>query len=235
MNCVGRLRAFDVSTESDVGTISDMAESVASPQARADYWNAVHDGADEKTRSWYQSQSVMTFQLLDELGVPSNASVIDVGGGASSLVDQLLAKHFTDITVLDVSSEAIGAAQRRVGADPHVTWLVDDLLTWTSDRRYDVWHDRAVFHFMSGDQIDVYRSLLHRILAAHGAVILATFAPDGPDHCSGLPVQRYGPEELVDVLGSSFEMVTSIDEVHTTPGGAEQPFTWIGARRRDEI
>jgi len=180
MNCVGQFRAFDVSTERDVGTISDMAESMASPQARADYWNAVHDGADEKTRSWYQNQPVMTFRLLDELGVRSNASVIDVGGGASNLVDQLLAKHFTDITVLDVSSEAIEAARQRVGADPHVTWLVGDLLTWTSDRRYDVWHDRAVFHFMSGEQIDVYRSVLLRTLAAHGAVILATFAPGRP-------------------------------------------------------
>src|SRR5665213_1943257 len=160
MNYVGQFRAFDVSTERDVGTISDMAESMASPQARADYWNAVHDGADEKTRSWYQNQPVMTFRLLDELGVRSNASVIDVGGGASNLVDQLLAKHFTDITVLDVSSEAIEAARQRVGTDPHVTWLVGDLLTWTSDRRYDVWHDRAVFHFMSGEQIDVL-SLIH--------------------------------------------------------------------------
>ncbi|HEV3187836.1 MAG TPA: class I SAM-dependent methyltransferase [Acidimicrobiales bacterium] len=177
----------------------------------------------------------MTFQLFEALRVRSNASVLDVGGGASNLVDQLLAKHFIDVTVLDVSSEAIEAARRRVGADPHVSWQVGDLLTWANDRRYDVWHDRAVFHFMSGKQIDVYRSLLHRSLAEHGVVILATFAPDGPDHCSGLPVQRYGAEELVDVLGPLFELVVTFDEVHTTPAGAEQPFTWIGARRRNDI
>jgi hypothetical protein len=131
------------------------------------------------------------------------------------------------------ASEAIKAARRRVGSDPRVTWLVQDLLTWNSERRYDVWHDRAVFHFLAKSEINVYRSLLERTLAPNGAVILATFALNGPEYCSGLPVQRYGVEELADVLGAAFELVTSTSEVHTTPSGTEQAFTWVAARRRE--
>lgn len=175
----------------------------------------------------------MTFQLLDALEVSSTAAFIDVGGGESDLVDQLLVRNFSDVTVLDVSTEAIEAARRRVGADPRVTWLVDDLLTWKSERRYDVWHDRAVFHFLAESEIGVYRSLLDRTLASGGVVILATFALDGPAFCSGLPVLRYGPDDLMGVLGADFELVASSKEVHATPGGAEQTFTWIAARRRN--
>jgi 2-polyprenyl-3-methyl-5-hydroxy-6-metoxy-1,4-benzoquinol methylase len=174
----------------------------------------------------------MTFQLLRDLDVSSTAAFIDVGGGASNLVDQLLERGFCDVTVLDVSTEAIAVAQRRVGSDPRVTWLVDDLLEWRSERRYDVWHDRAVFHFLANGEIDVYRSLLQHTLAPEGVVILATFALDGPEFCSGLPVQRYGPDDLVGVLGADFALVTSRKEVHVTPGGTEQTFTWIAARRR---
>ena len=208
-----------------------MAERLTTPDERASHWNEVHRGADERSHSWYQSQHEMTIQLLDDLGVSSTAAFIDVGGGESNLVDQLLLRGFSDVTVLDVSSEAIGTARRRVGADPRVTWLVDDLLTWKGARRYDVWHDRAVFHFLANDEINVYRSLLDRVLAPRGAVILATFALDGPGYCSGLAVQRYGPTELMGVLGDDFELVASSREVHATPGGAEQTFTWIAARR----
>ncbi len=210
-----------------------MVDSPLTPQERKEHWNAVHLGGDEKTRSWHQSEQVVTFKLLNDLGVGPDATFIDVGGGESNLVDHLLSRNFSDVTVLDISSEAIAAAQRRVGSDPRVTWLVQDLLTWDSARRYDVWHDRAVFHFLAEREIDVYRSLLDRTLAPHGVVILATFALNGPEYCSGLPVHRYGAEELADVLGVSFELVASTNEVHVTPSGAEQAFTWIAARRRE--
>lgn len=136
------------------------------------------------------------------------------------------------MTVLDISTKAIEASRRRVGTDLRVTWLVEDVLTWRNERRYDVWHDRAVFHFLAEGEIDVYRSLLERSLAPDGAVILATFALNGPEYCSGLPAQRYGVDDLAEVLGDTFELVTSTNEVHVTPSEIEQPFTWIAARRK---
>jgi 2-polyprenyl-3-methyl-5-hydroxy-6-metoxy-1,4-benzoquinol methylase len=218
--------------DEDIGTLYDVTENLSTPHEREIHWNAVHLGADGRTRSWYQSEPVVTFQLLDDLGVGPEASFIDVGGGESNLVDHLLARNFTDVTVLDISTEAIQAARRRVGTDQRVTWLVEDVLTWKSHRRYDVWHDRAVFHFLAEGEIDVYRSLIDRSLAPDGAVILATFALNGPEYCSGLPVQRYGVEDLAGVLGDTFELVTSTNEMHVTPSGVEQPFTWIAARRK---
>ena len=210
-----------------------MVENEPTQLGKENHWNAIYRGADETTLSWYQSEPVATFELLDDLGVGRDATFIDVGGGESNLVDHLLLRNFSDVTVLDISSEAIAAARRRVGSDPRVTWLVQDLLTWDSVRHYDVWHDRAVFHFLAEREIDVYRSLLDRTLAPHGVIILATFALNGPEYCSGLPVQRYGAEELADVLGVSFVLVSSTSEVHVTPSGAEQAFTWIAARRRE--
>jgi len=210
-----------------------MDDSVASTPWREGHWNAVHLGGDEKTRSWYQSEPVLTLKLLDELGVGPDDATIDVGGGESNLVDHLLARNFSDVTVLDVSSEAIATARRRFGSGRRVTWLVQDLLTWKSERLYDVWHDRAVFHFLSEREIDVYQSLLLRTLAPHGVVIVATFATDGPQYCSGLPVRRYGVHELIDALGPTFELVTSAHETHLTPSGTEQAFTWVGARRSE--
>ena len=210
-----------------------MVENQPTQLGKENHWNAIYRGADETTLSWYQREPVATFELLDDLGVGRDATFIDVGGGESNLVDHLLLRNFSDVTVLDISSEAIAAARRRVGSDPRVTWLVQDLLTWDSVRHYDVWHDRAVFHFLAEREIDVYRSLLDRTLAPHGVVILATFALNGPEYCSGLPVQRYGAEELADVLGVSFVLGSSTSEVHVTPSGAEQAFTWIAARRRE--
>ena len=209
-----------------------MFDSPVTPRERKKHWNAVRLKGDEKTRSWYQSEQVVTFQLLDDLGVGPDAAFIDVGGGESNLVDHLLLRNFSDVTVLDISSEAIAAARGRVGSDPRVTWLVQDLLIWNSERRYDVWHDRAVFHFLAESEISVYRSLLDRTLAPNGVVVLATFALNGPQYCSGLPVQRYDVEDLAEILGATFELATSSKEVPMTPGGVEQPFTWIAARRR---
>jgi trans-aconitate methyltransferase len=118
-----------------------------------------------------------------------------------------------------------------VGADAPVDWIAHDLLTWEPARRYDLWHDRAVFHFLSGDVVGVYRDLLHRAVAPGGCVVMATFAPDGPEWCSGLPVTRYGADQLNETLGDEFKLVDHRREVHVTPSGATQPFTWIAARR----
>jgi trans-aconitate methyltransferase len=181
--------------------------------------------------SWYEPEPVVSLELVDVLGVAPESAVIDIGGGASVLVDRLLARGFADLTVLDISEAALRASCQRVDNDPRATWITADLLSWQPTRNYDLWHDRATFHFLSGAEVDTYRNVLRRAVAPGGSVIMATFAPDGPEQCSGLPVTRYGADELGAVLGSGFKVVEHRGEVHTTPFGAVQPFTWIAARR----
>ena len=170
--------------------------------------------------------------MIDVLGIAPAARVIDVGGGAASLVDQLIARGFTDLTVLDISQVALTAARARVGHQAPVSWVHEDVLTWRPRQRFDLWHDRAVFHFLV-DPADQQRYLatVRATLAPAGAVIIATFASDGPDHCSGLPVARYSAEDLTALLGNAFTVVDTSREEHTTPAGARQSFTWVAARR----
>jgi SAM-dependent methyltransferase len=158
--------------------------------------------------------------------------VIDVGGGASPLVGHLLARGFTDLTVLDISHEVLQIARQQLMDGSKVSFIEGDLLSWVPTRRYDLWHDRAVFHFLvNADAVDTYRDVLDRALSPSGSVIIATFAPEGPDHCSGLPAARYCADSLAAALGKGFEVVVQREEVHTTLTNAVQCFTWIGARR----
>ena len=208
-----------------------MTDQISDSGERASHWESVYGRNQADTVSWYQTEPVVSLELVDLLGISAEAGVIDVGGGASVLVDALLLRGFTDLTVLDISEAALRASQERVGADAPVDWIAHDLLTWEPARRYDLWHDRAVFHFLSGDVVGVYRDLLHRAVAPGGCVVMATFAPDGPEWCSGLPVTRYGADQLNETLGDEFKLVDHRREVHVTPSGATQPFTWIAARR----
>jgi hypothetical protein len=144
------------------------------------------------------------------------------------LADRLLGDGFTDISVLDVSEVALNAGRRRIGNSPFVQWLREDLLAWVPARRYGLWHDRAVFHFLTDEHDQgAYLDKMRSALLPGGCLVLATFAEDGPERCSGLPVIRYSVDELRARLGSRFELTVSRRELHTTPGGAVQPFTWI--------
>ena len=209
-----------------------MASRPETPQERAHHWNSVHLDGDESGHTWFQLRPSIALELLEFLGVKASSAFLDVGGGESNLVDHLLMMNFSDVTVLDISPEAIENSQRRVGVNHRVTWITEDLLSWRSSRRFDVWHDRAVFHFLTGDEVNDYRSMILRTLTDDGLVILATFAPTGPEYCSGLPVHRYATSELASFLGSDFEIVANRSEVHVTPSGVEQPFSWIAAQRR---
>jgi len=198
---------------------------------RTTHWQHIYETTETNAVSWYQSEPAVSLELIHLLGIAPESGTIDVGGGASILVDRLLARGFTDLTVLDISRAALRASRQRVGDDAPVTWLAEDLLTWEPTRTYELWHDRAVFHFLSGQEIEDYRKVLCRALSPGGAVIMATFATDGPERCSGLPVTRYGLIELGAALGKGFEVVEHRREIHVTPSGAVQPFTWIAARR----
>lgn len=198
------------------------------------HWDEVY-GEQTTTLAWYQPHAAVSVELIGALGVAPEAAVVDVGGGASHLVDDLLGAGFTDVSVLDLSRGALGAARRRLGpAAANVKWLHQDLLAWEPARAYDVWHDRAVFHFLLHESDRArYRRVLRSALAPDGQVVIATFAPDGPTRCSGLPVARYGTDDLLAALGGGFELLQTRTEQHVTPSGVVQPFTWVAARPAD--
>lgn len=182
--------------------------------------------------SWYEARPSTSLDLFAALEVQPGHSVIDVGGGASTLVDHLLAAGHHDITVLDISAVALDTARSRLRHCDGVTWLQADLLTWQPTRRWDVWHDRAVLHFLvDDDDRATYLETLGRALGPDGAFVIATFAEDGPAECSALPVRRYSRDDLRALLGD-VEIVAERRHLHRTPSGVEQPFNWIAGRRR---
>lgn len=205
-----------------VGDLSDAA-----------HWDKVFSARAETEVSWFQDRPSPSLELLDKVGAQPDSAVIDIGGGASRLVDALLARGFTDVSVLDLSAEAIAAARTRLGETGRRRhWIVADMTTWTPDRAYDVWHDRAALHFLTEpDDQSAYVARLRAALKPGGCAILATFAPDGPEKCSGLPVQRHDSASLAALLGPEFTLVDSRRHEHTTPGGAIQRFQFSVFRR----
>jgi trans-aconitate methyltransferase len=196
------------------------------------HWDHRYDTIGPESVSWHQDTPVVSLELIAAVSGGTRPSLIDVGGGASTLVDHLLAAGHTDVTVLDLSPVALDAARRRVGERPEVTWQARDLLTWEPDRTWGVWHDRAVLHFLlTDDDRARYAGALRKAVAPGGAVVIGTFAEDGPTNCSGLPVRRHSAADLRALLGD-LEIVEERREVHRTPGGAAQPFTWIAGRLR---
>ncbi len=198
---------------------------------RFQHWDSVYRTRESDTVSWFQAEPTVTLELVELLGIPHDAAIVDVGGGASRLVDRLLAADYTDVTVLDLSPAALAVSQARLGDATDVEWIAEDLLTWEPARRYDLWHDRAVLHFLSGEDVANYRALLERSVAPGGCVILGTFAPDGPEQCSGLPITRYSAADLVHFLAPTFAVIEERHELHTTPSGTTQSFAWVAAKR----
>jgi hypothetical protein len=197
----------------------------------------VYSSRDEQEVSWYQADPATSIRLITEAAASiagEDSAVVDAGGGASLLASRLADEGFTDLTVVDVSAAALSRARARPGGD-RVTWVTADLLAWRPRRAYQVWHDRAVFHFLtSPDSRAAYLATLRAALPGGGAIILATFAADGPERCSGLPVARYDApalaRELTGAFGDSVTITGQLAEQHRTPSGIIQPFTWITAR-----
>jgi trans-aconitate methyltransferase len=201
------------------------------------YWNDVHRRRDPTEASWYQAEPTVSLELIDELGVYEHEPVVDVGGGTSPLAARLLERGFEDVTVLDVSEASLERAQERLGTRAgDVSWLRQDIRSWRPERLYGLWHDRALFHFLvAAPDRARYLEALRQALAPGGAVVIATFAPDGPDHCSGLPVARYDAAGLASLLGPSFELVAERREQHRTPAGTAQRFAWAALRARRRV
>lgn len=201
-------------------------------QDAAAHWDGVYAGGVAE-RSWFERHPARSLAMLERAGVSAADSVIDVGGGASALAGALLDRGFGDITVLDISPTAIRLAWRELGTRAgQVHWLVADLLGWQPERRYAAWHDRAVLQFMTSvaEQRQYAQALDHA--TGPGAVaIIGCLAPDGPPECSGLPVARYGPPDLAQVLGDGWTLIAADREEHRTPAAAVQPFSWAALRK----
>jgi 2-polyprenyl-3-methyl-5-hydroxy-6-metoxy-1,4-benzoquinol methylase len=192
------------------------------------HWDEVYTAKSEAAISWYQPHSVQSLQFIDQASPDREASVIDVGGGASTLVDDLLAKGFADIAVLDIAATAFKRSKAHLGVKAEkIEWILTDITRWTPARTWDIWHDRAVFHFLTErTQREAYVAALTAATRPGATVIVSTFALDGPDKCSGLPVQRYSPETLACLLEPAFALTGRADETHITPWGTEQHFSY---------
>ncbi|RZT85647.1 methyltransferase family protein [Pseudonocardia sediminis] len=208
-----------------------------SAAAAAGHWDDLYSTRAADQLSWTQPDAGASAELIDSLPVEARERVVDVGGGTGVLVDHLLAAGRRRITVLDASQQALAIARRRVESAGHptgaVTWVVADVRAWQPSGTFRLWHDRAVFHFLT-DPAD--RSRYAELAAAHvdpgGHLVIGTFAADGPDRCSGLPVIRYGPDALAAQFRPAFDPVTARDEHHRTPWGTDQHFTWLVLQRR---
>jgi SAM-dependent methyltransferase len=195
------------------------------------HWNAVYAEGD-RDRSWWQDEPAESLEAIALVAPAHDAPILDVGGGSSQLAGSLLERGHTDVTVLDLSSVALELARRRLGGQgERVTWIVADVLSWTPPRRYALWHDRAVLHFFTDPKDRArYAERVRAAVTEGGHAIIATFAPDGPDRCSGLPVQRSSAADIAELLGNDFRMVDARTRPHRTPAGAIQPFTWVVAQ-----
>ena len=198
-------------------------------QNPSEHWENIYRTKQADSVSWFQEHALRSLEIIRSIGAPLAAHIIDVGGGASTLVDDLLNDGYRHVSVLDLSASALEVVRKRLGAKGNdVSWIAGDIRDVNlSDRTYDIWHDRAVFHFLidPADRAAYVRQVMKTVKPG-GHVIMATFAPDGPEQCSGLPVARYAPDQLHGEFGSAFELIEHASEAHTTPWGSVQQFVY---------
>jgi 2-polyprenyl-3-methyl-5-hydroxy-6-metoxy-1,4-benzoquinol methylase len=200
------------------------------------HWENVYTTKGEKRVSWFQEHALTSVKIIRRAAASKSARIIDVGGGASTLVDDLLGDGYREFTVLDISAEALHAAKLRLGCNSNlVNWIEADIARVALPGcHYDVWHDRAVFHFLTDPEARhrYVEAVLHSVKPG-GHIIVATFGPNGPLQCSGLPIVRYSPESLHDEFGGRFLLIEHREEAHVTPTGAVLPFIYCYCRKRD--
>jgi SAM-dependent methyltransferase len=197
------------------------------------HWENVYQTKGERDVSWFQESPETSLELIRATGVNVDASIVDIGGGASRLVDALVEAGFGNVTVLDLSEKALAISRARLGARcAKVKWIAADVTTWEPSETHDVWHDRAAFHFLTEPKDRAaYAARVARAVRARGHVIIGTFGLDGPKRCSGLPVTRHDAASIGEVLGPSFELIESRNHAHQTPMRAIQRFQFSRFRR----
>lgn len=203
---------------------------------KKEHWENVYTTKPHDQVSWYRDHLDNSLKMILNTAVEKYAAIIDIGGGASTLVDDLLDHGFADVSVLDISSTAIETSKKRLGRrSSDVEWLVADITEVDLPAaHFDVWHDRAVFHFLTDpDDRRRYVELVNRSVKPGGHIIIASFGPNGPLKCSGLDVVRYSPESMHDEFGDEFQLVSSVDETHDTPFGTTQEFIYCYCRKSE--
>jgi SAM-dependent methyltransferase len=203
------------------------------PDQQAADWQRIYADRGIEELSWTESTPTTSLALITEAGLPTDAAIIDVGGGASRLAAELVGNGYSDVTVADISEEAMRRARSRLDPDDAlVSWIEADVRNHDFQRRFDLWHDRALFHFMvdPADR-DRYLGVLDKSLRAGGHLVLATFGPEGPTQCSGLPVARYDATSISQVLGEEYELLSSQMRDHLTPSEKKQLFSYTHWRR----
>ena len=200
---------------------------------RQAHWQNVYQTKDEKAVSWFQERPDISLDLIHATGVDAGASIIDIGGGASRLVDALIGEGFSAVSVLDLSERALATSKARLGTEgTQVQWIVADITHWQPSQTYDVWHDRAALHFLTDPkERAAYIERALKAVRVGGHVIIGTFAPDGPERCSGLPVVRHNAATLGELLGPSFALTETRWHDHQTPSGAIQKFQFSRFQR----
>ncbi|TDU40462.1 methyltransferase family protein [Gelidibacter sediminis] len=200
---------------------------------RKEHWETVYETKNPDQVSWTQEKPVVSLQLIRERNLPKTAKIIDIGGGDSKLVDYLLEEGYTDISVLDISAKAIEKAKSRLGEKANkVQWIVSDITTFKPTHTYDLWHDRAAFHFLTTQEhIRAYAKLANAFVT--DSLIIGTFSKQGPQKCSGLDITQYNAEELTVVFGDQFEKVTCLTTDHTTPFDTVQNFQFCSFKKQN--
>jgi len=204
-------------------------------EARKSHWENIYNTKDISTVSWYQTKPSKSLDLIAEFNLDKDAAIIDIGGGDSFLPDFLLKLGYSNISVLDISEKAIENAKIRLGEDAEkIKWIVSDITKFTPSEKYDLWHDRAAFHFLTDDQeIENYVQLVSKSLKPNASLIIGTFSENGPTKCSGIEIKQYSQENLIQLFSAGFEKLQCENVDHETPSGALQNFTFCTFRKRD--
>jgi len=197
------------------------------------HWEKIYASKRQDEVSWYQPTPEVSLDFINELNIPKDAAIIDVGGGDSYLADNLLAAGFTNITVLDISEVAINKAKQRLGKDAEkINWKVSDINELVTTKKFDCWHDRAAFHFLTTEkQVEKYLNIAQKHISDNGRMIIGTFSASGPEKCSGLPIKQYTEQSLSTVLKTWFEKIKCITTDHITPFNTIQNFLFCSFRK----
>nr|WP_294333117.1 class I SAM-dependent methyltransferase [uncultured Chryseobacterium sp.] len=199
-----------------------------------EHWNSIYENKNENEVSWYQEYPQASIEFIKELKLPLTAHIIDIGGGESRLVDALLDMGYTNITVLDISEKALQKTQNRLGEKGKlVQWVVTDITEFNPTEKYDLWHDRAVFHFLTDEEnIIKYTSIAERVISQDGFLIMGTFSDKGPTKCSGLEIKQYTDKSLKDAFKDSFKQFSFQYIDHSTPFNTVQNFLFCTFQRK---
>lgn len=202
-----------------------------------DHWNKIYNEKQPHEVSWTQPIPTTSLNFIEEFNIPKDANIIDIGGGDSKLLDFLLMQGYQNITVLDISEKAINRAKHRLGSHASkVQWIISDINEFVPSEKYDYWHDRAAFHFLTTEnEIDHYYSLSMSALNNNGLMTIGTFSEKGPDKCSGLPIKKYSETTLTEKLNVGFLKIKCIEEVHITPFNSEQSFLFCNFKKKQII